>query len=416
MNRSFRRAFSLVEILITLAIVGFIVAIVVVSYTNLRENAENIVQDDSQRSFLRALEAFTSTGGDIGQILTADISDGDKANALLTALKSTADADKRNATGQISSLVGEDLFIIVADPSTTGPRLRLLGDSVALVEGGEGFIVTNDSNLTALEVENSEAVELAASNSLNALDSGALYATNTAYLWDEDDTIIAGPANIGGKAGAVVGGLSGSEIVIAFGDSVSGAPNDTPMAFDFFEYTNGGSAVEIFAYRRDAVDLTTAELDLAAKFNGAPVGSAANAVRNVHGNKIVPTGGTTVRGVVITLPTTSLKAVNTWTASSYSLAVQASATAVGTSRGLGTAAAARTISAIKSPLAAPSISIASDSAHAGILDPGDVVRVDSELTNPTVPSAVYIADIGSSGSELGYYNTVSGSISTLTLK
>jgi len=422
MNRFFRRAFSLIEILITLAIVGFIVAIVVVSYSNIRENAESIVQDDSQRSFLRALETFTSTGGDLGQITGAtELSDTDKAYALIAALQKTADPEKREATGRVSSLVRDDLIVVAADESAASPRLRFVGDSVVLAnDNNPGFLISSDSGKSPVAVANTAGVAAAASDSLNALSEGALYATSSSYLWDEDNTIITGPASVGANTGAVSGGLTGSEIIIAFGDSIAGVPNANPMAYDYSTYTSGDAHIQVFAYRRDAVDLTTAEINLVVKFDGAVVGSAVNAVRNVHSNKVVTSGGTSVNGVLIDLPTTALKAPNQWSSGAYNLSAQANSTGLGSLRGLGTAAAIRTLSAIPSPLNPPTIALTGDfnnsGPHAGVIDSGEVITINSEVNNPGVPVAAYIADPSPSGGELSFYDVSLGSISTLTLK
>jgi prepilin-type N-terminal cleavage/methylation domain-containing protein len=79
-----KKAFSLIELLVTLALIAVMVGIAVGVYNNISKSAQMVAQNQDQQALQQVINSFKTSGGDMSSIST--IRDPHEQAAALTAL------------------------------------------------------------------------------------------------------------------------------------------------------------------------------------------------------------------------------------------------------------------------------------------------------------------------------------------
>jgi prepilin-type N-terminal cleavage/methylation domain-containing protein len=378
-----RKAFTLIEIVLVLAILAIVVGLSSVAYRSLQKQTKDIARTSTQRSFLKALDSFRSTGGDVAAILDAnkDVSAVAQGQALLNALAEKASATSRESLGKVGELLENvpDMVVIANEADDNSSRLIVDGDTVKIATSGKGFVIVPASDTTE-----GKSATMA---SQAAAVVGAEYAQGTAspsYIWNEEGKGISG-SNPGEGGTPSVGtpdvtGLGKTTLVIHYADSSSDIDH-MAKKFYYSEYV-GDAAIKISISRSDNQNISAADVGaLTVTFAGLTPTYTTSYVANAY--------GVTVCQLTFTNLPTSLKKVPTaWSSESYPLFVKAdgSSTIQGASR-------SDDISARKRKLNPPAItSSAGNNGNVLYLkNSGDVIRINSYSTNTSiVPSAAAV--------------------------
>lgn len=339
------KAFSLVELLMTLALLGVAVGVLLVGYGNLREIFQTTAQNRDQTVLYQAISAFNLMGGDMAPIFNSGLSKDEQAAVLTKVMQNSASAAMRKQKGVASDMVGEDMVVvpIVSDkgiamlqPLTEGKRTTLQVVTTTAGLNSEGFVVvTKDSPLggqslavdtwnvskgSAQKIENTAKIVLS-----GGTFSGARYADNrgnrvaSKYVWNEDEASRTGP---GGDTLPTYTGVN--------------IPTPTRLKYEAFypsdltfsEYTNpdeaSGKGLKLLQFsREDGGPISAAEIDLSQiTLAGKPLDEKGMRLVQATG-----AGGKPVVSLYITL--NEIYPATDWTQDVTSLVVKAKPTALG---------------------------------------------------------------------------------------
>jgi prepilin-type N-terminal cleavage/methylation domain-containing protein len=110
-----KRAFSIIELLVTCAILAIVTGLGVGAYRNLSQNASTVAQNQEQKAFQSALEVFHITGGNLATILNFPLSATSshvQAAALTIVLRNPANTNSRIRYGNVSNLISSDMIVV----------------------------------------------------------------------------------------------------------------------------------------------------------------------------------------------------------------------------------------------------------------------------------------------------------------
>lgn len=279
------KAFSVVEVLFTLVLVGVLSGIGVVAYRNIQSRAEEAAHNKDQVVLQQVIESFRITGGNMASILANDkLSAREKAAALTLVLQQGMTADAYKATGTVTTTLGSDMVIVpysgtdkarlLASPVDNPVTLTLLsagaanpGDDGMGVASGvtmpgpvipQTFVVTKKtSSLGAqanLTTDEQQKAQTAANTVRSASIIGAKYAVGSQYLWNEDasgtsSSALSSVNDTNPSAGVV--GLPGA-VNLRIAATFSG--NNTVYTYDDYQGT-GAATVTYYVFREDGKPL-----------------------------------------------------------------------------------------------------------------------------------------------------------------
>jgi prepilin-type N-terminal cleavage/methylation domain-containing protein len=411
-----RKGLSLVELLIALSVLSLVIALGIIGYRNIRQNADSLAQDKDQKTFLQALEAFRSTGGNIAAISSSTLTSEEKARALLESLKATASSSERNTRGAVGQLLASDTVVVPYSSSDGRSRIVISGNGEAmLASSGPGYIVVSSRSPRATTMAAPSSAVVTVVNSATAPSSTASrYASNNNYLWDEDGSALTDPS-AGGTAALTsttpsVTAVSFSPLLFASSISGGQVSPDGSISFRYEDYA--GSSITLFTYRQDLIPVASGDLNLTANLGSATV-PGSPATSNVSSGNIVSSGGTPASGYLLIARPDILKPANTWSTSRYALTATAAPTASGTAKGIQGESNMIQLIAVQQPAPQPTASGALVAAGTyKFSQAGDQIVIS--LLNPSLPLEIDRLEL-SLDSRVTYNQVISPDRKTLTI-
>ncbi len=348
-----KKAFSLSEMLVTLTVVGIIVAVVLNVYNGIQNSATAVAQQKNQAELNQVLSELHMSGGNLLAILNAGAPSYIKALALTQLLQGRLNSASETQKGTVGNPLPATEVIVpygYADYTNYGsppnaayngkPRIVFSVSGVPAVvtpatpeEAAPGFIAVNGGSNEGGQFNQlaSRAMVINQAQVLSGTGAGATsgaafsnltgskYASKNSYLWDEDTSIIPGPASAPASAPAPVS-LPGITFAIAYGN-LTAPDHAAPGAFTFADYTSATyGKVYVFAYRNNLTDLQSGDIALTATFGGNSGGSTALTMAaslgsdgfdgSVTGLKN-PSGGS-LSGLLLTVPLEATLDAGAW--------------------------------------------------------------------------------------------------------
>lgn len=267
MPENHKKAFSLIELLITCCLLAVVIGIIVVSYSNLRARAVNIAQDRDQKLLKEISEAFRVTGGgfvNIGSlrnITTSTTLSREQMAAALTLLFQkpvNVSVNARVRNGAVATLLPDDK--VVVPYANADGLLRLVVDgttgALKLQTVGDGFIVVNrNSELGATAQIASVQAQLALMRARGSNTEGTTYADNTSYVWDDDQNTIEGPTTTSMPPTVPPSIPTFVKLAIDI-DFIDGTGISTGNKFNFKQYDGSRAVVTVTRTDNVALDIT----------------------------------------------------------------------------------------------------------------------------------------------------------------
>lgn len=286
------KAFSVVEVLFTLVLVGVLSGIGVVAYRNIQSRAEEAAHNKDQVVLQQVIESFRITGGNMAGILAStDLSAREKAAALTLVLQQGLTADAYKASGTVTTTLGSDMVIVpytgtdkarlLASPVDNPVTLTLLpsgtpnpGEDVGGAASGvtmpspgtpqlQTFVVTKKTSTLGAQANLTPTEQTNAANAANAVRTasaiGAHYAVGSSYLWNEDasttnSSALSSVNDTNPSAGVV--GLPGA-VNLRMASTFSG--NSGVYTYDDYQGT-GTATATYYVFREDGKPLYTEDV------------------------------------------------------------------------------------------------------------------------------------------------------------
>ncbi len=238
-----KKAFSLIETIIVVVLLGVFATIVVSFYPNLRRTAERIMLEQDLLVLRDSMEAFKGMGGDLKTLALANCSTADKAAALTTLLDGTTSLRAlRTEKGAVGNLLPSDSCVV---PSTENGEKRLImgnDGKLSLATSGQGFTVAKKKTYVSATVINSANVAALVSAVATVDQNGNKYADQVKYLWDEDTRVYAGPA---GGANYSTPGVTAPVLVAGtYTDSFSITVDKVAAMLDFWMLSDSTKSMQ----------------------------------------------------------------------------------------------------------------------------------------------------------------------------
>jgi Tfp pilus assembly protein PilE len=312
-----RNAFSIIELLITCAILAIVAGLGVAAYGVLSKNAQLAVSNNDQAALQQVMEAFHMTGGNLAAITNSSAIDDAKAAALSGLLQNSVDKNSRVQKGAVGNLLNSDLVVIAYPGSQTDDgRSRLVVSNAAqgtfaVATSGAGFIAVNKTSALASHA----TVDTSSSLYTSAVQpnlTGAKYASGEAYVWNEDTTVITAPITTGGNDPTP---LTPSAAKTYFYSADMPAAN--PSLWDYI----GGTAVTVHLSLKKngvATDLTAIDPSVTVTVMLGTITYSLPATSWI--TETLPSG---IKGLKQPIVLNSILPASSWAAANYDLAVNA---------------------------------------------------------------------------------------------
>jgi len=441
-----KKAFSLIELLVTCAIIAIMIGIVIGVYNNINSSAIAVAQQKDTAELNQVMGMLHMSGGNIAAITDPNqnitimggvANANEQAYAFNLLLHNNLTTNSKVQEGSVggSMLPANEmiepysvadgkprLVIINASTGRLGVQTPSLGTVLA------GFIIVHQtpapgqafSNITLPGSQQLAAKNLWSNTSgpnntnigavvSNPTNVGSKYANNNAYVWNEDPGVTTSP-----NPNPTTAPLINVAFVIAFSPSVdpNNQPSGTSMSYNFVDYTNHTTATQTtapatpatiyaFAYNQDDPSAGLGPVSLAANVGGSssgvitssmPAGAAAASVA-AFGSSLQSLGS--APGMLVTMPLNSVLPIPQWVDSGNN-PVSSETFAIAADGTHGTGGVNGTITAAPIAAGAPPLSNTSITAGSGVsftanpLDPSGVISVIPSITDPTNGVSSYL--------------------------
>lgn len=215
-----KRALSIVELLLTIALIGVAVGVLMVGYGNLRSIVQGTTQNRDQAVLYQAVAAFNLMGGDMSPIFNSGLNADEQAAVLTRVMQGSVTDAARKQRGEVSQMVGSDMVVV---PMSSDKGIALLmptpdinpkGLRVVITSPGKtvtGFVVVSkDSPLGGQSLAVDWNTDKGSQSRINGVTvkvlhsaglAGARYADDRSgkagsrYVWNEDDVARTGPGS-----------------------------------------------------------------------------------------------------------------------------------------------------------------------------------------------------------------------------
>jgi Tfp pilus assembly protein PilE len=313
-----RNAFSIIELLITCAILAIVAGLGVAAYGVLSKNVQLAASNHDQAALQQVMEAFHMMGGNLAAITNSGGVDSVKAAALSGLLQNSVSSDSRVQKGAVSNLLSSNLVIVTyGEPGTPDDgRSRLVVSNAAqgtfaVATSGTGFIAVNKTSALASHA----TVDTSSSLYTSAVQpnlTGAKYASGEAYVWNEDTTVKTAPITTGGNDPTP---LTPSAAKTYFYSADMPAAN--PSLWDYI----GGTAVTVHLSLKKngvATDLTAIDPSVTVTVMLGTITYSLPATSWI--TETLPSG---IKGLKHPVVLNSILPASSWAAANYDLAVNA---------------------------------------------------------------------------------------------
>ena len=241
-----KKAFSLIELLVTLAIIGIVAAIIMNAYSGIQNSAIAVAQQKDQAELNQVLAELRMSGGNLAAIIAADTTLttpasagqlGTEAAELTAFLQNPVTSASKTQKGTMGGQALPINDCIIPFPYATNlmadTRNRIIFSSgtptISGAAGQYGFVVVNvnSSEYSTFMQSNSSAVthwilswstlpannvagvlasscQQAATSAQTSNANGTKYAGQEAYVWDVDSTLQPAPLSGGGAGGGPI--------------------------------------------------------------------------------------------------------------------------------------------------------------------------------------------------------------------
>ena len=160
------KAFSLVELLVTMSIIAILAGIASAVYNNIVNNASKLATNADQQTLYNCIMSSTLSGQDIQQIVSQGYSPEVEAIALTYYLNHGSNSVERMEKGTMGAFLPSNEIIIPAPGTYTGNRIGItMRGTPIITTSGPGFItVPTASAMGQAFVNQYEPLILQASN------------------------------------------------------------------------------------------------------------------------------------------------------------------------------------------------------------------------------------------------------------